>query len=329
MEVLKTMHTRKWGIVVIAVVLLSLALAACGGDDDADTFTVGIINPSSGLVAVVEGFKAGMTENDYVEGENVTYIDEGVLAEDRREAAIQQMVDDGVDLIVTMGTPMSIMAQGKTDSIPILFMPITDPVGAGLVESIAQPGGNLTGISVAGQDLPRLDRLVKLVPEVQTVYVAYNPDDPAPTSILPDMRQTAEGLGVTLIEVEAPDVAAMDAAAREVPDDADAILIMPDSLAIASLPVFRETALARNLPLASIPLFGADLGVLLTYGFDPFDVGQSSARLADIILKGGDPAEIPVETADFFLTVNMATADAIGITFTEEQLRIADEVIYE
>lgn len=327
---------RRVTVVSALVLVLALLLTACGGDDDdgdsgskSESYTVGIVNPSSGLVRVVEGFKAGMAERGYVEGDNVTYIDAGPLGSDQAawEAALQALIDQKVDLIVTMGTPMSQKAQSMTDTIPVLFMPITDPVAAGLADSISAPGGNLTGMSVAGQDLPRLDWLKKAAPEIETVYVVYNPSDEAPTSILPDLREGAEKLGMTLVEVEAPDAAAMEDAAINVPDDVDAIFVMPDSMAIANIPNFRESALRLKIPLASIPLFGADLGVLITYGFDPFELGRTSSRLGVEILRGANPAELPVETAEFYLTINLQTAEAIELAVSNQIVDLATTVI--
>lgn len=306
----------------------AIVLTACGGSE-VESFTVGIANPSGGLVTVVDGFKTGMVENGYIEGENVTYIDDGVLGGDSAvwEAALQEMIDQEVDLILTMGTPMSIKAQEMTSEIPIVFAPITDPLSAGLVNSIREPGGNLTGIRVGGQDIPRLAWIKEVAPEIQTVYIAYNPNDPAPTSILPELRETAVELSIELIEVETPDEDAMAEAASNIPDNADAIYVMPDGMAIANIPTFRDSALTRQIPLASIPLFGADMGVLLTYGFDPFDVGQATARMADTILQGTDPTELPVETSDFFLTINLETASAIGLEVPDAVLREAADII--
>lgn len=132
----------------LLIIVLLFAMAACTttSDNESETYTVGIVNIASILNPVVDGFKDGMAEFNYTEGENITYIYNGPVSRDNLESEIQSLIDAEVDVILSLTTPATVTAKGLTadNQIPVVFVPVNDPVGAGIVEDTSKPGGNIT-----------------------------------------------------------------------------------------------------------------------------------------------------------------------------------------
>ena len=160
---------------------------------------------------VLQGFKEGMAEKGFVEGENVTYIYNGPLGADAAvlEAEVQSFVDAKVDLVLALATPATVAAQKVTDGtgIPVVFTPISDPLGAGFVESINQPGGNMTGVRNGGFTPKNLEWLKTIVPSIEKIYAPYNPKDKSAIFAKGLLLETAAKLG---IEVIMPEIATAD-----------------------------------------------------------------------------------------------------------------------
>ena len=171
-------HHQYWPICIVLFIIANLLLVACG--ENQKTYTIGVVNPTSGLDDTVEGFKKGMAELGYIEGKNLTYIYEGAVNSiETLDPVAQRLVEANVDLILSITTPATQAAQRATadTDIPVVFVPVTDPVGAGLVESLRQPGGNMTGITFGLQEGRRLEWLLQIVPTIKQIYIPHNPDD--------------------------------------------------------------------------------------------------------------------------------------------------------
>jgi putative ABC transport system substrate-binding protein len=267
---------------------------------------------------------------DYREGENVTYIYHGTVPTiDQLDAEVQRLLDEGVDLILAGSTPAARAAARVTagTGVEVVFVPVTDPVGAGIVKSINQPGGNVTGITNGGSDSRRLEWLLKIDPDIKRVYVPYNSDDLSPLSALTETIAAAGKLGVQLELAPATTSEAMLEAIRVMPEDIDAIFILPDSLAISHLEEFVQATYERRLPMSAPTTSQVSGGALMSFGLGFFEGGKQAARLADQILKGTSPADLPVETGEFTLGINLITADAIGLKIPEDVLNQADFII--
>jgi putative ABC transport system substrate-binding protein len=309
---------------VIAFVLL---LLACGGGQTQETFTIGVINLAPGLDDVVEGFKEGMTELGYIEGENIAYIYEGATDRiDKLDSVAQGLVAADVDLILSVTTPATQAAQRATadTDIPVVFVPVTDPVGAGLVDSLRQPGGNITGVTFGVQEARRLEWLIQVAPTIEQIYIPYNPEDRSAVLALEMVREAAAALDVELITREARNDEEVMAAIENIPEEADAIFLLPDSLLGGRANKFVELQLPTS---AANPNDLTDHGVLTSYGIEQMSAGKQAARLADQILQGIKPADLPVETAEFYLAINLKTAEAIGLDIPDEILLQADIII--
>jgi putative tryptophan/tyrosine transport system substrate-binding protein len=311
---------------VIWLMLASLLLTACGGPVPAKTYTIGVVNYAAFLEAVLAGFKARMAELGYVEGQNVTYLYHGVLEPDPQviEHEVKSLLDQKVDLFLTLGTRPTLTAKKATvgTHIPVVFAPLINPVGEGIVESITRPGGNVTGVQ-NGDTIPKaLEWLHNIVPQTTRVHVIYHPKDTVSLTSIKSLSAIATSLGVELVldEVHSPQeaIGAIEALPR------DAALFFVPTARLEPLSTLIEVAAKRGIAV------GANNhreGALITYAGSFPAMGQQAARLADQILKGTKPADLPVETAEYFLHINLRTATAIGLDIPDAILHQADMVM--
>jgi putative ABC transport system substrate-binding protein len=319
----------KYGRHIIAMAVLVVFgsfLSACGAREP-EARTIGVINLVPGLDDAVAGFKEGMAELGYVEGENVTYIYEGATNRiDTLDSAAQGLVEADVDLILSITTPATQAAQRATagTDIPVVFVPVTDPVGAGIVDSLSNPGGNTTGVTFGTQEGRRLEWLIQIVPTIEEIYVPYNPEDQSAVLALGIVSEAATKLGVELITHEVRSPEEIPAAVENISEEADAVFLLPDSLLGTHATEFVELQLPTS---AANPSDLMDHGVLTSYGVEVTAAGRQAARLADQIFQGVKPADLPVEMAEFYLAINLKTAQAIGLDISDEILRQADIIV--
>jgi putative ABC transport system substrate-binding protein len=315
-----------WGVLVVSFVVLSLLLVACA---PRKSLTIGIVNFSRTLDPTVEGFKEGMAELGYVEGESVTYIyDDQVESITDLDPAIQDLLGKDLDLILSLTTPASSkvkQAFAERDT-PVVFPAVTDPVDSGLVDSLTHPGGNLTGIRTGGSIAKGLEWLLAIAPDTRRLFVPHNPEDSGSVQGLAELSEPAAALGLELVIAEVSTSDEFNAAMDAIPEDVDAIFVLPTGFLVPRIAKFVETAIAHKLPLMSVsPQCGA--GALVCYGFDYRQMGKQAARLADQILQGAAPGDLPVETAEFFLSLNLQAAQAIGLDIPEDILEQADHIV--
>ena len=319
-----------FSILIRAGLVVMVLLAACDNEKPR-TYTVGVINVVPALEQNLAGFKEGMTGLGYIEGTNIHYLYDGSTTDmDKLPAAAQSLVKAKVDLILSITTPATKAVRQATAGIglPVVFTTVTDPVGAGIVDSIQHPGGNITGVAFGIQEERRLEWLVRIVPAIRQIYVPFNPKDQSPVLALKMVRSAAAKLGVELITREVHDPETLNEAVLNIPPEADAVFLLPDSLIATRLPDMAATALKLNLPtsISNIPSLKNN-PILTAFGFDQRLCGKQAARLADQIFKGTRPADLPVEMAEFYLGINLKTAKTIGLTISEDILRQADIIV--
>ncbi|MCI0713625.1 MAG: ABC transporter substrate-binding protein [Chloroflexi bacterium] len=325
---------------LIAGVLLMVALIAAtylilgqdndeAEDDSQQTFTVGFVNIAAILNPTVDGFKEQMAEYGYTEGENITYIYNGPVARDALASEIQSLIDQDVDLIVSLTTPASVTVKEMTaeNQIPVVFVPVTDPISAGLVTSLVAPGGNITGIISGSGENRRLEWLKTIGGDVQRVYLPFNPNDASASLTVAELQTVAEALDIELVTLETPDNAAVEAAIASIPEDVDAIFLPPDSLVGSYFEDWIARGIELNLPTSGSSLSHVEAGVLCSFSYSPVEAGKQAARLADQILKGTNPGDLPVETSEPLLSVNLVTANAMGLEIDEDTLQLANIII--
>lgn len=314
-------------LLITATAALTSCITASRRDP---AFEIGVINLSPGLEPVLTGFKEGLAELGYVEGENVAFVYNGAPGDISQLAALaEELVTAEVDLIFAIGTPASQAAMQATAAshTPIVFAAVFDPIAAGLVRSLSAPGGNLTGIHWGLAEPRRLQLLLEIAPDAKRIYFPYNPDDPAPTLALARVREAAQDHDVVIVTQEARTPEEIDAAVTHIPEDIDAIFLPPDNLFSTRVEILANTAIARRLPLSVPSPIMTEAGGLISFGISLSQSGKNAARLADQIMLGVDPSELPVEIDDFFLTINLKTAAAININIPNALLLQADTLI--
>jgi putative ABC transport system substrate-binding protein len=272
----------------------------------------------------------GLRELGYVEGQNLLIdwrFDDRV---DRLAALATELVGFKPDIIAAVGTQAARAAQRATKSIPIAMM-ASNPIGNGLVEGLAHPGGNITGLSFLTPELSgkRLELLSQASAKPSAITVFYNPDDPPAADALKETLDAAAqaGLQASTVEARTPsDIApAFEKIARARPG---ALVILQSPLMTAQAGRIAELTLKMKIPsIYSDPLF-VKAGGLMSYGPDFDRIAKSLVTYIDKILKGGKPVDLPVEQpSKFELAINLKTANALGLDIPPNLLFLADEVI--
>jgi putative ABC transport system substrate-binding protein len=320
----------------IFIALLAVATAAwplgTGAQQGEKTYKIGILSAGSpetgGRSIVNESFR----ELGYVEGKNLTF--ERRYAEDRLDrlpGLAAELVSLKVDVIITWGTLAPLAAKRATSTIPIVMIAAGDPVGSGLVASLAHPGGNVTGTSLMAPDLggKRLELLKELLPGISRVAVLWNAANPYSALVFKETAGAARTLEVELQSVEVREPADIDAALEAATGQrADALITVEDPLTVDLRKKIAEFAADHRLPTISGLRLYADSGFLMTYGADLADTTRRSVVYVDKILKGAKPSDLPVEQpTKFELVINLKTAKSLGLTVPPLLLARADEVI--
>lgn len=316
----------------IVVSIVTLALAACGSasDEAGGHFTIGLVTNNPNGLKNVQGFRDAMAELSYIEGKNVTYIFTGYPNKgDELDAVLESMVEEEVDLIFTAGTPTGVAAHRITEgtNIPVVFGVIADPIVAGVMEDLTRPGGNMTGVRISQNQARRLELLLEIVPSIRRVFVPYNPEDAAPCSAVVQVKEIAPDLGIEIVEGLARNDDEVTELLNNIPEGIDAIFMLPDSTVNARLADLISVAIDRKLPVSGPSMAQAEGGALMAYGIIHHKAGAQAAYIAHQVLKGADPGELPVETAEFYLVINLQTAEAIGLEIPYDILQQAEIII--
>ena len=294
---------------------------------------VGVLAPSTRASEEVtlKAFFDQMRQLGWIEGQNIAY--DRVYADDQHQALPKlaaELVARRPDLINAPPQSAAVAAKRATSVIPIVFATGTDPVGTGLVMSLADPGGNATGvISVIDSLAPkRLQLLREAMPGVKRLGLIGNPDDPRLKLDRTALERVTSALGVTLIVAEASSPAGVDAAVASLIRQRVNAITMSGSIGTTLRARLVELTLRQRIPLTSGAGELADAGALFVYGSPLPNQFRRSAHVVDKVLKGAKPADIPVEQPTTFeLVINLKTARALGITIPQSILLRADRVI--
>jgi putative ABC transport system substrate-binding protein len=277
-------------------------------------------------------FLQGLKEAGYVEGQNVAI--EYRWAEgryDRLPAIAAELVGRKVDLIAAFGPPLARAAKDATSTIPIVFEVGNDAVAAGLVASLARPGGNATGLSILFTQLTpkRLELLCELVPQAKTIALLVNPNSPTAEPSIRGTEEAARAKGVQLAILNAATESEIDAAfAKLVSLQADGLIIAADPFFDTRREQLIEPAAHSKIPTIYFSRESVGAGGLISYGSSLADVYRQMGIYAARILKGEKPADLPVEQpTKFEMAINLTTAKALGLEVPPTMLARADEVI--
>jgi putative ABC transport system substrate-binding protein len=282
---------------------------------------------------LMKAFEEGLRSLGYRVGENVVIeyrFADGELA--RLPALATDLVRLGVDIIVSGNNVTTVAAMKATTTIPIVMPNSAEPVSAGLVASLARPGGNVTGFSSEpGDEIygKRLEFLKETLPNLSRVGILWNPDFAPNLERLKSTRETSQALGLTLVPAEARELDALEQAfATMVRERAQVLVVLSDGVLFNCRGQIGVVAVRNRLPAISAVREYAEAGLLLSYGIDLPDQFRRSAVFVDKIFQGAKPADLPVEQpTKFELVINLKTAKALGIIVPPTLLARADEVI--
>ena len=266
----------------------------------------------------------------YVDGKNVSFESRYFGNElDRLPDLAEELVGLKVDVIVTRGTPETLALKKATKTIPIVFYSVTDPIGAGLVDSLARPGGNITGFTsieavLAGK---RLELLKETVPKLSRVAVLWNPQDRSSAQQWKESQSPAQELGLQLHSMEVSSSDKYESAFKVALNaGSTALAVIAGSLEDANATRIAELATKNRLPAIYPRRHFVNSGGLMSYGSAEGSISRV-ALMVDKILKGAKPADLPVERPrKFILVINLKTAKQIGLTIPQWVLMRADTV---
>jgi putative ABC transport system substrate-binding protein len=277
-----------------------------------------------------EAFKQGMRELGHVDGDDVVFEERWAMGNaERVPGLMNQILAQKPTVIVTLAGATARAAQRATTTIPIVFALISDPVGYGLVKSLAHPGGNITGISLLlGDYSPKLlELLLAVQPKRSRVGILLSPSTGRAQLTNVQSAARAQGVGVLVIEVQT--AAEIEPAfARMARERVPAVIVLSSPVFTTQRRHIAELAISHRIASVFTTRLFAEAGGLISYGPDYADQARSAATVVDKILKGAKPSDLPVEQATTFeLVVNLKTARAIDIPIPKELLLRADRVI--
>lgn len=323
---------QREGAIIVTLAIL-LAPLATDAQQTEKVYRLAVLRPGPPQPHLVKALEDGLRELGYVEGRNLAI--EYRSAEGRPERLPElaaELVRLRPDVIIPLSTPAAVAAKQATTTIPIVMVSPGEPVAAGLVASLARPGGNVTGLTLevtpetSGK---QLQLLTEVVPKVQRVAVLMNPAYAPNAARWNETQRAARSLGVALVSAEvrtAGDIEGAFATMRQ--EKTDALLVLGDPLVFPLRHQIGDLAARNRLPSASPYREAADAGGLISYGPNFPAVYRRIGTYVDKILKGARPADLPIEQpTKFELVINLRTARALRLEIPQPILSLADYVI--
>lgn len=316
------MKMKKWITTGLLTASL-LALAACGessntSEENDGTKTVGVLQlvEHGSLNAAYEGFKEGLAEAGYTEGENLTIEYQNAQnSQDNLKSMSERLVNASPDLLLGIVTPAAVSLANETTDTPIVVTAVTDLVGAKLADSNEEPGRNITGTSDMVPIEQQINLLLSIVPDAKTIGIMYNAGE-ANSKIQADLAEEAlKAAGVDVKVLTANTTNDVQQVTTSLAKDVDGIYVPTDNTFASAAAIVGEVAKETKTPIVAGSVEQVDDGALATYGIDYKSLGIQTGKLAAKILDGdAEPATTPVETADNLeLVVNEEMAAALGI----------------
>jgi len=328
---MKKMTTRRQLAMFLALMLTVLAaFTGCGGGDEDggdvqnDLPTIGIVSISdhTSLTMIREALIEQLAADGYIDGETINIDYQSAQGQPSNLKTIcQKFTSKNYDMIIAIATPSAQVALGETTEIPIVFSAVTDPVTAELVDSMEQPGGNVTGTSDAVSAAQIMNLARKLTPDIKTIGAVYCTSEVNSLSVVEDLKEYAAQHGLTVVEAPITTASELKDAASSLVGKVDAVFSPIDNEVANSMP-----AITQVLDEAKIPYYvSADSMVMdggfATYGINYVSLGEETAKMAKDILEGSDPASMPVRTIeDLQIYINTDVADRIGVEIPQDIL---------
>jgi ABC-type uncharacterized transport system substrate-binding protein len=327
--------SRRGRLVSIGLCALHLALcAATQAQQPTTARRIGFLGGSSAsaYASFIEAFQQALRDLGHTEGKS--FVIEGRYGDgklDRLPELARELVQLGVDVIVVSGARAISQVKSVTRTIPVVMTTIEDPVAMGIVDSLARPGGNITGLTNLAPDLSgkRLELLKEAFPKTSRVAVMWPPDATGAIVAFKESEVAARALGVPLQSLEVRSSKDFDDAFRAARTErAGALIVLQSALTNAHRKLIMDLAIKNRLPTMCTQKEYVEAGGLMSYGVDSRDLYRRAAVYVDKILKGAKPADLPVEQpTKFEFIINLKTAKQIGVTIPPNVLARADRVI--
>ena len=304
---------------VAALAVAGLALTACDATPEADGYSIGTVriqaHPS--LDAALDGFKAALADA----GLEVTYDDKNANGDQSVAASIAgTFAADSHDLVLAIATPTAqAVAQAVTDT-PVLFTAVTDPVGSALVDSMEEPGGNVTGTSDANPVREQIELVLEFLPDAKRLGVIYSPGEANSVVQVNWVKEAAAELGLEVVEATAVTTADVQQAANTL--DVDAIYVPTDNTVVSALDAVIQVGETKQIPVFAAEGDSVAKGAIATVGISYYELGYQTGEMAvRILTEDADPAAMAVETqSELLVYVNLGAAERMGASVPQSVL---------
>lgn len=326
-------NSRRLALSLLSVVILAFAFDSLAADAPKVTRIGFIANTDPAKNPLhMNAFRAGLAEQGFVEGKNISIEYRWVVGNfAKKPDLVSDLIRQGVDMIVAWGSAATAAAKQKTSTIPIVMIAVSDPVGTGFVKSLAEPGGNITGVTNVSREIAGkwVELLLQVTPGMKRVAAIRNPANPASVLSATEVEKAARKLRLecTIVDVRSPEeiAPAFEAMKRE---GVNAMVITGEPMFASQRKRFAELAVEYRLPSTFIVSIYPKAGGLMSYGPDPKDIFRRSALYVARIIKGAKPADLPIERPTVYdLVVNLKTAQAIGVMIPQAILLRTNQVI--
>ncbi|ORO96424.1 ABC transporter substrate-binding protein [Streptococcus mitis] len=310
-------------LLVVGILLISLiSLHQLKADKKKDVFRIGISQfiTHQSLDATREGFVDELAKQGYVEGKNIEIDLQNAQGEQRNLKTISQQLAESSDVVLAIATPSAQSLANTTQTTPVIFSAVTDPVSAKLVESREHPGGNVTGTSDQSSDAisTQINLIKKVLPKAKTIGILYTQSEPNSVVQKDEAKRLLEEKGFTVVEKTILDSNNVKAAAESLMAEVDMIFVPTDNIISSTMETVKQVSIKHKVPVFGGSTEMIAVGGLYNYGTNYEELGRQTARMLIRILKGEKPENIAVELPEKLeLHTNQEMADALGIDISK------------
>lgn len=310
-------------LLVVGILLTSLiSLHQLKADKKKDVFRIGISQfiTHQSLDATREGFVDELAKQGYVEGKNIEIDLQNAQGEQRNLKTISQQLAESSDVVLAIATPSAQSLANTTQTTPVIFSAVTDPVSAKLVESREHPGGNVTGTSDQSSDAisPQINLINKVLPKAKTIGILYTQSEPNSVVQKDEAKRLLEEKGFTVVEKTILDSNNVKAAAESLMAEVDMVFVPTDNIISSTMETVKQVSIKHKVLVFGGSTEMIAVGGLYNYGTNYEELGRQTARMLIRVLKGENPENIAVELPEKLeLHTNQEMADALGIDISK------------
>ena len=310
-------------LLVVGILLTSLiSLHQLKADKKKDVFRIGISQfiTHQSLDATREGFVDELAKQGYLEGENIEIDLQNAQGEQRNLKTISQQLAESSDVVLAIATPSAQSLANTTQTTPVIFSAVTDPVSAKLVESREHPGGNVTGTSDQSSDAisTQINLIKKVLPKAKTIGILYTQSEPNSVVQKDEAKRLLEEKGFTVVEKTILDSNNVKAAAESLMTEVDMVFVPTDNIISSTMETVKQVSIKHKVPVFGGSTEMIAVGGLYNYGTNYEELGRQTARMLIRVLKGEKPENIAVELPEKLeLHTNQEMADALGIDISK------------